>query len=151
MFFFQIKYSKVNIRLKKDPSSTIKIKQQKENAHTLGARSCIWQGWWRTSSYLNSDLWEVHLHGEFLTAVHVWVVGLLEGTLQLMQLVGGEGGAVASVLLLGLVVLARFRRLAFIALHALSQLVQLFVALVCEQSSICSWGQREFHWHPFLF
>lgn len=95
-----------------------------------------------TSSYLDSDLREVHLHGELLAAVHIRVVGLLEGTLQLMQLVGGEGGAVASVLLLGLVVLARLRRLAFVALHALPQLAQLIVALVREQSGICSRGDK---------
>lgn len=58
------------------------------------------------SSYLNSDFREVHLHGQLLSAVHIWVVGLLESTLQLVQLVGGEGGAVASVFLLGLVIFA---------------------------------------------
>lgn len=59
-------------------------------------------------------------------------MGFLKGTLQLMQLVGGEGGAVAPVLLLRLIVLARLRGLAFITLHALPQLIQLLVALVCE-------------------
>lgn len=49
-----------------------------------------------------------------------------------MQLVGGEGGAVAPVLLLRLIVLARLWGLAFITLHALPQLAQLLVALVCE-------------------
>lgn len=84
------------------------------------------------SSYLNSDLWEVHLHGKLLTAVYIWIVGLLKGTLQLVQLVGGEGGAVAPVLLLGLVFFARLRRLAFIALDTLPQLIQFLVTLVCE-------------------
>lgn len=87
--------------------------------------------WCCGSSYLNSDLGEVHLHGELLTAVHVWVVGLLEGTLQLMQLIGGEGGAVAPVLLLGLIILARLWRIAFITLYALPQFVQFLITLVC--------------------
>lgn len=59
-------------------------------------------------------------------------MGFLKGTLQLMQLVGGEGGAVAPVLLLRLIVLAWLWGLAFITLHALPQLIQLLVALVCE-------------------
>lgn len=93
--------------------------------------------------YLNSDFWEVDLHGELLTAVHVRVVGLLKGTLQFMQLIGGEGGAVASVLLLGLIVLTRFWRLAFITLYALPQFIQLLVTLVCEQAGICSANEKK--------
>lgn len=49
-----------------------------------------------------------------------------------MQLVGGEGGAVAPVLLLRLIVLAQLWGLAFVTLHALPQLAQLLVAFVCE-------------------
>lgn len=52
------------------------------------------------SSYLNSDLWEVDLHGQLLSAVHIRVVRLLEGSLQLVQLVSGEGGSVTPVFLL---------------------------------------------------
>lgn len=89
-------------------------------------------------SYLNSDFREVDLHGELLAAVHVRVVGLLKGTLQLVQLVGGEGGAVAPVLLLGLLVLARLGRLAFVTLHSLPQFTELLVALVGEKAAICS-------------
>lgn len=96
---------------------------------------CKPQAYWDTprccgSSYLNSDFREVHLHGQLLSTVHVWVVGLLEGTLQLMQLVGGESGAVAPVFLLGLVILARLWRLAFITVYALPRLTQFLVALI---------------------
>lgn len=89
-------------------------------------------------SHLDSDFWKVDLHGQLLSAVHVWIVGLLKGALQLVQLVGGEGGAVASVLLLGLIVFAaRLRRLALVHLNALPQLSQLVVTLVCKQASVC--------------
>lgn len=90
------------------------------------------------SSHLHSDLREVHLHGQLLSAVHVRVVGLLKGTLQLVQLVGGEGGAVASVLLLGLIVLAQLRGLVFVALCTLPQLTEFFITLVCKQARVCS-------------
>lgn len=53
-------------------------------------------------TYLYSDLREVDLHGELLTAVHIRVVRLLKGTLQLMELVCGECGAVSPVLFLRL-------------------------------------------------
>lgn len=90
------------------------------------------------SSHLHSDLGEVHLHGQLLSAVHVRVVGLLKGTLQLVQLVGGEGGAVASVLLLGLLVLAQLRGLVVVALCTLPQLAEFFIALVRKQARVCS-------------
>lgn len=51
------------------------------------------------SSYLNSNLRQVNLHCQLLTAVDIWVVGLLKGSLQLMKLIGGEGGTVSSVFL----------------------------------------------------
>ena len=55
--------------------------------------------------YLDSDFRQVDLHGELLPAVDVRVVGLLEGSLQLVQLVRGEGCPVTTVLLLiGIVV-----------------------------------------------
>lgn len=93
------------------------------------------------SSHLNSDLWEAHFHGELLAAVHIRVVGLLEGTLQLMQLVGGEGGAVAPVLFLRLIILARLWRFAIVTLDTLPQLAQSLVTFVTKQAGICS-GHR---------
>lgn len=51
-------------------------------------------------AHLHAHLRQVDLHGELLARVHVRVVALLEGALQLVQLVGGEGGAVPPVLLL---------------------------------------------------
>lgn len=59
-------------------------------------------------------------------------MGLFKGTLQLVQLVGGEGGAVAPVFLLGLLILAWLRRLAFIALYTLPQLAQFLITFVCK-------------------
>ena len=51
-----------------------------------------------------------------------------------MELVGGEGGAVASVLLLGLLLLAAgLRGPAVVALRTLPQLPELPVTLVGEQ------------------
>ena len=47
--------------------------------------------------HLNSDLWKVDLHGQLLPAVHVGVVALLEGPLQLVQLVRSERRPVSSV------------------------------------------------------
>ena len=55
--------------------------------------------------YLHSDLRQVDLERQLLAAVHVGVVGLVEGALQLVQLEGGEGGPVPAVLLLGVVLL----------------------------------------------
>lgn len=55
-------------------------------------------------SYLHSDLRQVDLQRQLLPAVHVRVVGLLEGSLQLVQLEGGEGGPVPAVLLLRVLV-----------------------------------------------
>lgn len=57
--------------------------------------------------YLNPDLWQVDLHGQLLSTVHVGIVRLLEGALELVELVGGEGGAVTPVLLLVVVVHVR--------------------------------------------
>lgn len=59
-------------------------------------------------------------------------MGLFKGTLQLVQLVGGEGGAVAPVFLLGLLILAWVWRLAFIALYTLPQLAQFLITFVCK-------------------
>lgn len=49
---------------------------------------------------LNANFRQVDLHGELLPGVDVRVVGLLERSLELVQLVGREGGPVATVLLL---------------------------------------------------
>ena len=43
-------------------------------------------------SHLDPGLGEVDLHGDLLPGVDVGVVGLLERSLQLLQLGGGEGG-----------------------------------------------------------
>ena len=93
------------------------------------------------SAYLHPDLRQVDLHGQLLAAVHVRVVGLLEGALQLVQLVGGEGGAVAAVLLLGLLVLAQVRGLGvgvLVAVQAAPQLAGVPVALGAQQDHVCS-------------
>ena len=50
-------------------------------------------------SYLYSDFWQVDFHGELLAGVNIRVVRLLEGPLQLVQLVRREGGSVTPVLL----------------------------------------------------
>lgn len=49
--------------------------------------------------YLHSYFRQVDLHCQLLAAVHIGIVGLLEGSLQLVKLVGGEGGAVSPVFL----------------------------------------------------
>ena len=100
------------------------------------------------STYLHPDLRQVDLHGQLLTAVHVRVVGLLEGPLQLVELVGGEGGAVAPVLLLGLVVLAEVGGLGvavLVAVHAAPQLAGVPVALGAQHDHVCSGHSWENH------
>lgn len=42
---------------------------------------------------LNASLRKVESHGQLFPGEHVWVLSLLKGPLQLVQLVGGEGGA----------------------------------------------------------
>ena len=79
--------------------------------------------------YLDTDLKEVDLHGQELPAVDVRVVGLLKGLLQLMELEGGEGGAVTPVLLLRAVLLWRLGGL-FPAAHPLLEISQVPVTLV---------------------
>lgn len=49
-------------------------------------------------TYLNSDFWQVDFNGELFSAVHVGIVGPFEGSLELVQLIGGESGTVAAVL-----------------------------------------------------
>lgn len=53
---------------------------------------------WSLYTYLDSGFCEADLHGKFLSHEHVWVASLLEGFLQLFQLLGGEVGAVSSLL-----------------------------------------------------
>ena len=48
--------------------------------------------------HLYSSLGEADLDCQLLPGEHVGVVGPAEGLLQLLQLEGGEGGAVASLL-----------------------------------------------------
>lgn len=81
------------------------------------------------SPYLDTDLKEVDLHGQELPAVDVRVVGLLKGLLQLMELEGGEGGAVAPVLLLRVDLLWKLRGL-FPTVHPLLEVSQVPVTLV---------------------
>ena len=64
--------------------------------------------------YLHSDLGQVDLQRQLLAAVHVGVVGPVEGALQLVQLEGGEGGPVPAVLLLGVVLLLLLLLLLFL-------------------------------------
>lgn len=56
-------------------------------------------------TYLYSDLREVDFHSKLLTAIHIRIVRLLKGTLELMQLICGEGGAVSPMLLLWLLLI----------------------------------------------
>lgn len=51
-------------------------------------------------AHLDPDFRQIDLHGQLLAAVHVRVMGLLERSLKLVQLIGGERGAVPAVLLL---------------------------------------------------
>lgn len=55
-------------------------------------------------TYLHSYFWEIDLHGQLFSTVHIGVVGFLKSSFQLMQLVSGEGGPVTTVFLLGLVI-----------------------------------------------
>ena len=54
---------------------------------------------WRTT-HLNTYFREVDLHGELLPGVDVRIVGLLERSLEFVQLVGREGRPVTTMLLL---------------------------------------------------
>jgi len=51
-------------------------------------------------THLNTNFREIDLHSELLPGVDVRVVGLLECSLELVQLVGREGCPVATMLLL---------------------------------------------------
>lgn len=86
--------------------------------------------------YLHADLGQVDLHGQLLAAVDIGVVGLLEGAFQLMQLVGGEGGAVPPVFLLGLLLLGG-GRWGPLSIPRLPQLAQVPLALIQEHGGIC--------------
>lgn len=54
-------------------------------------------------THLDADFRQIDLHGELLPGVDVRVVGLLKRPLELVQLVGGEGRPVTTVLLLAAV------------------------------------------------
>lgn len=49
-------------------------------------------------SYLHPGLGQVGAHGQPLPHHHIWIVGLLEGLLQRLQLLRGEGRAAAPLL-----------------------------------------------------
>lgn len=51
-----------------------------------------------TDLYLHARLRQVCAHGQTLTHHHIRVVGFLEGLLQRLQLLGGEGRATAALL-----------------------------------------------------
>jgi len=51
-------------------------------------------------THLNTNFRKVHLHGELLPGVDVRIVGLLERSLELVQLVSREGSPVATMFLL---------------------------------------------------
>ena len=69
------------------------------------------------NNHLDSHFWQVNLHGEFLPAVDVRVVGLLESSLQLVQLIRGEGCSVPPVfLLVGIVLTVNTRTVAALSL-----------------------------------
>lgn len=48
-------------------------------------------------SYLDTLFFEVDGEGQLLAEEHVWVVGLQEGRLQLLQLLFREDGSVAAL------------------------------------------------------
>lgn len=62
----------------------------------------------RAHTHLDADLRQVDLQRQLLSAVHVRVVGLLEGSLQLVKLEGGERGPVPAVFLLRVLVVGQF-------------------------------------------
>lgn len=61
-----------------------------------------------SATHLHPDLGQVDLHGQLLPAVHIWIVRLLERSLQLVQLEGGERGSIPTVLLLRVFVVGQF-------------------------------------------
>ena len=82
------------------------------------------------SPYLNSNLRQVNLHCQLLPTVDVWVVGLLEGSLQLMKLIGGEGGTVSSVFLFRVLFLCNGLWRPLSNVRFLLQVAHIFIALV---------------------
>lgn len=59
-------------------------------------------------SYLYSDLRQVNFESQLLSAVHVRVMRLLEGSLQLVQLEGGECCPVSTVFLFRVFIVGQF-------------------------------------------
>lgn len=93
-----------------------------------------------SKAYLNSNFWEVDFHGQLFSTVHVGVVGLLKGALELVQLIGREGGSVASVFLFRLILIGSIRGTA-VTLHIAPWISQICVTLLRgEKPSICSTG-----------
>ena len=89
----------------------------------------------REPLYLNADFWQVDLHGQLLPAVDIRVVGLLEGPLQLMELIGGEGGAVSPVLLLRMVVVSARLRGTLVVTQVLRKVTHPLLALVPREKA----------------
>ena len=98
----------------------------------------------RASFYLNADFRQVDLHGQLLPAVDVRVVGLLEGPLQLMELIGGEGGAVSPVLLLRVVIVSARLRGTLVVNQVLRKVTHPLLALVPgEKARLCAHGETQ--------
>lgn len=86
--------------------------------------------------YLDSNLRQVDLRCQFLPAVDVWIVGLLEGSLQLMKLIGGEGGTVSSVLFLAVLFLFDGLRRAVSDVHFLGEIAHFFTLITREKTGV---------------
>lgn len=54
-------------------------------------------------THLDADFRKIDFHSELLPGVHVRIMRFLEGSLELVQLVGGEGRPVSTMLLLAAV------------------------------------------------
>lgn len=96
-----------------------------------------------SKAYLNSNFWEVDFHRQLFSTVYIWVVGLLKGTLELVQLIGGEGGSVASVFLFGLILVGSVRGTA-VTLHVAPWISQICITLLRgEKPSVYSRGTEK--------
>lgn len=86
------------------PSPREIIAPHKQTDYTLG-------GWFSCAvlrTYLHSDLRQVHLQRQLLSAVHVRVMGLFKRPLQFVELESGERRPVPTVFLLGVLVVRQF-------------------------------------------
>lgn len=93
--------------------------------------------------YLNSDFRQVDFHCQLLAAVDVRVVGLFEGPLQLMKLIGGEGGPVSSVFLLSVLFLFDGLWRPFSRVQVTLQVAHVFVAFVSREKVRFWQGEKE--------